>query len=69
MLIWLPSQSHKPCPHNESKCVYIPPLALNDNKDCYCGLEKTDCEACSLSSGNFMTLISENVKHGHIVKV
>ena len=52
MLIWLPSQSHKPCPHSESKCVYIPPWVLNDNKYCYCGLEKTDCEACSLCSDN-----------------
>ena len=34
MLIWLPSQSHKPCPHSESKCVYIPPRVFNDNKYC-----------------------------------
>ena len=37
MLIWLPSQSYKPCPHSESKCVYIPPRVLNDNKILWLG--------------------------------
>ena len=42
MLVWLPDQGHKSNAYSPSKSVYIPPRVLNDNRYCYCGLEKAD---------------------------
>ena len=70
MLIWLPEQQHKPCPYKSSKGVYIPLRVYNDDRYCYCGLLKADCEdqSCNFCSDNVMKLIGESVKQGKIVK-
>ena len=51
-----------------SKSVNIPPRVLNDNRYCYCGLEKADpADQKYCFSGHYLlSMIDETVQSGNI---